>query len=864
MGIAAFLGILFLLASSSVAEETNAGTGKPLYHFSFDEKTPANTGSIGGEAVEDSELRNLQFALAKFVPNTPSGTGYALDMAADWKHPHWSSVLVLPESEQRLGLSKPGQAMTVSMWVKLHPEDSARDGRTLIAKGQWAKEGWWLGLNKANQLVFQYRPASHPKIVNQFYSQGSLPVDAWVHVAVIVRTEAPRPKGIEMYLDGERAALNRGAGGALVAPGDGPVVVGAMNTGNGGPMNAVVDDVRLYEGEIPISDLMAAVPGIAMEALSVNDYITHEGESLPVFRVQDWIDANLDSGRRKVTLPDGRFRIPATGIRLRGVKDLTLEGAGPERTVLVSGMWDGLAVGVERSQDVTFRNFAVDRDPVQFVQATLTSVRPDGTMEFEVHKGYPKLTDKVWDHIHGTVHFYDQKTRRLVERHHWFGPQKGRNVIRVDETHGRLKLSPVWAERVDEGDFVILKTGLGSAFVFRSCDSVRMEDVAILASGSIGVGARFLTGENYFRYTIKRGPTPAGASQPRLVGTGADGMQYFWSPGAVTFESCDLGFTGDDCINISLPQVLQVLEVQSPTRFLTTTRTDKWALQGMADMSEPGDTIRALRYGTFEPLGDLPLKSFTYEGHREGVQWLADERGHSSGRQQMGYVMVELQEAPSREIKVGDRLVPRKFLPEKFVIRNSHFHDTFARGLLIMASNGVIENNTIEYTGLRAIDLRHEIPGFGGAGWVSNVAVRNNTIRHVCFDDDITRWPGSDTIGAISLSNTPLYRREPLGSYPWATGHRNVQILNNTIEDSGVGGIFVNGLDGGEICGNVLKHTNHRGGKEVGNPMGLSAAYAITIMNSKDVKVSDNEVSDWGKAEGPVGDLGVYPIPPGQ
>jgi hypothetical protein len=115
------------------------------------------------------------------------------------------------------------------------------------------------------------------------------------------------------------------------------------------------------------------------------------------------------------------------------------------------------------------------------------------------------------------------------------------------------------------------------------------------------------------------------------------------------------------------------------------------------------------------------------------------------------------------------------------------------------------------------------------------------------------------------VCNTPIYKtREPLGSYPWATGHHNIRIIDNTIVDSGPAGILVNGLDGGEIAGNVLKHTNYRGGMEIGNPRGLSAAYAITIMNSKDVKVSDNEVSDWGKAEGPVGDLGVYPIPPGQ
>jgi parallel beta-helix repeat protein len=559
------------------------------------------------------------------------------------------------------------------------------------------------------------------------------------------------------------------------------------------------------------------------------------------------------NGRHKVTLPAGRFHLASDAVRLRNLHDFTIEGAGPERTILVTDMWASTAVVVSESQRITLRGFALDREPVPFVQATITNVSEKDPasviLEFAVHDGYPKLTPRVLSGLKGCGQFFGKNTRKLKQPDRWFAPQAGKNVHRVDDTHGRIVLPGDWKSRIVAGDYVVMTSGNGAAFVLLNSDSIRLEDVAILASGSLGVGARFLTGENFFRYTIKPGPTPTGATEPRLLSTNADGMQYFWSPGAVTFDHCDFSFTGDDGINLSIPQAPRVVEAETPTRLRASSRMEGSYAKQMVAIARAGHIVRPERIGTFEPLGDMPLQSVSYLGSHKD----ADGR-------ELSDFLVELKEPPPQKVAPGDVLVFRQMLPERFAIRNSSFRETRARGLLIMASNGVIENNLIERTALAGIYFLQELAGSGGADWVSNVLVRHNTIRDVCFND-------SDRITAVAalqvLNRPALFPSASSPFIPWLAAHHDIRIIDNTIEGSDAAGILINGLDGGEVRGNIVRDTNRARGKDTvdfsaGVPM--TVPYAITVMNSRDVRVTGNKVTGLGiHTKAAVRDVGTFP-----
>ena len=828
-----------------------------IYHFDFEKGNgkPAygNAGGADGAAVLDTEAAGFSCPEPRFSKDTPTGNGQAVDVRVRRNH---GPVLVLPDSAERLALASPDQAMTVALWLKLRAEDTERHGRTLLAKGPWAKQGWWIGVDSGRHLRVQYRPAKKPGAVWSRRARTRLPVARWVHVIIVLRTSAPSPRGIEFFIDGQPAPLNQGLRGVPVVSSQGPVVVGGMNRGNGGGINALLDDIRIYDHALTLPKLAAEIPGLKLQELRPEAYVRSTPDGRTELALQALVDAAAARGHRQLTLPRGRLYIPE-GVSLSGLRDFTLRGAGSRATTLVRE--DGVVVTVNECANVTLSNFAVDVEPLPFIQGTVTAVREDETgrqvLDFRVHDGYPRLTEEAMSELHGCAYFFDKDTRRLKEGRGWFGPRPGENVIRIDDARGRLRIGGP----VDIGDYIVMKINGAVPFILRSSDSVRMEEIKVLASGSLAVAARFLTGDNHFRYSIERGPLPANATEPRLVSTNADGIQVFWCPGSVTFEGCDFGFTGDDCINISIPQVLQVAEVRGPARVLTTARMEPGHARRLADMSAHGDVIRLERYGTFAPLDDVPLTSLEYRGNRQATAWLAGAQGRSQGGRSMAHFLVELDRPFSEPVKVGDRLVPRKFLPEHFAIRNSRFHDTRARGLLIMGSNGVIENNIIETTYLSGIQLCHELPGFGGADWISKVDVRGNVLRNVCISGvpSVLGW------AAIALCNTPISpRKERPGAFPWAVGHRDVNIVDNVVDRCYGAGILINGLNGGILRNNTIRRSHIRAEHPRLKPQGVTAPCAVTVMNSRDVELKDNRAKELGRhAEAAACDLGVYPPP---
>jgi hypothetical protein len=203
-------------------------------------------------------------------------------------------------------------------------------------------------------------------------------------------------------------------------------------------------------------------------------------------------------------------------------------------------------------------------------------------------------------------------------------------------------------------------------------------------------------------------------------------------------------------------------------------------------------------------------------------------------------------------LQVGDYLVFRRFFPKSYTIRNSRFHHTRARGLLLMAPDGMVENNVIDGIYLQGILMGNEFP-YRFADWVTDVVVRNNTVTNTMFCKFI--GPDSSALGAIQLGYCSHWRNM---KYPWGMGNRNVRIVNNTIDTTSIAGIFVNGLVDGVVQGNRISNSQLKYGADAGHHYKMSAPYAITLMNCQQVKVSNNLVSELGPyAKGDWGDLGI-------
>jgi hypothetical protein len=137
----------------------------------------------------------------------------------------------------------------------------------------------------------------------------------------------------------------------------------------------------------------------------------------------------------------------------------------------------------------------------------------------------------------------------------WVPDLYARKVEIVDERHGQFVMGyvPKYHELIEIGDRIVLTLRTGSAIRMDDCGNVRIEDVTFLAAPGCAYLGRYMRGDNHYRYTIKPGPTPPGATEPRLISTCADGLNIAFATKGPTIEGCRFSFMGDDSVNLHGP-----------------------------------------------------------------------------------------------------------------------------------------------------------------------------------------------------------------------------------------------------------------------------------------------------------------------
>lgn len=573
--------------------------------------------------------------------------------------------------------------------------------------------------------------------------------------------------------------------------------------------------------------------------------------------LQQLVDDAVASGEDIVTLPPGRLLMASAPVTLSGVQNLTIRGSGRESTVIVNGFSSG-TFAVSGSSNITFRDFTIDYDPLPFTQGTITDIVPVGEnteVNFETHPGYPPLTDAILAGAYLNS-FFDGQTRQIKKRTDFF---RNHLVSRIDGTHGKVTLGPVpWVAELNEGDLLVVKASFGGCMSVVRSNSVAVEDVTIHCAGAVGVFGSCVQGTNSLHgMSIVPGSPPAGASHPRLVSSNADGVQWKSSPGSFSVDDCEFSYTGDDCMNVT-DWGFPIVNLDDPSEPWTATHyPHDYVSDGVAEILAPGDLIQALAYGNNRLIDAVTMASVTHEGLQPVPALVAQRYPPFRTLTTAPTLRVKLSAPLDSAVSVGD-LVTIPALSPTWSVTNSYFHDTRGRGMLCTMSNGTIENNLFERTEWSAIWVLGPMHPVGG--WTSNLLIQENSINDVTYRYQISR-PESTVAGAINITQgNPPGDQTPY--LPFAAGFTNVDVKNNTIDGSDIAGIFVNGVSGTEIVGNTIRNSNLRGGEDVATSRSLTAAYAMTVMNSDNVTLAANTVTDLGPfALGTVKDLGTYPPP---
>jgi len=436
----------------------------------------------------------------------------------------------------------------------------------------------------------------------------------------------------------------------------------------------------------------------------------------PVFgAVQDDILQAVKDGKTEFRLPKGIVKIDRT-LELRGLRNFTLDGTG---TTLVCTDWHRFALAFNDCANVTLRGLTIDYDPLPFTQGTVTARADDGSwLEIAIHDGFPDLSD---DLLHGQVRAF------LPDALRWRPDAPdlySKKAVAIDARHARLELHRnAGVENVRVGDRIALNfTGAGG-IKFAQCENVTVEGVNVLAAPGIALICRYMKGENRFSFDIHPGPKPAGATQSRLMSSCADGFNYACARRGPVLENSHFSFMGDDSVN--LHGATFIVAAQPSDREIIAGW--QWTKESLPWLLQPGDTVRRLKAGNFAIAGEAALEAFEpIEKPDPAWKALITAKGWPKATDIRGIFRFKLREP--LHVEPGDAIDIPECNSPGFRIANNEFRDHRARGVRVMSSHGVIENNLFERLKMCAITLGPEYGYWREAGWLDDVIVRNNRI----------------------------------------------------------------------------------------------------------------------------------------
>lgn len=194
--------------------------------------------------------------------------------------------------------------------------------------------------------------------------------------------------------------------------------------------------------------------------------------------------------------------------------------------------------------------------------------------------------------------------------------------------------------------------------------------------------------------------------EKRYISATVDGVHVTRSNGYILFENCDLGYQGDDCINIHVWVEMGVEKLSSNTFKYKNT---KYSSDRVGEKLE-------FRNSDLSPTGFSATITEIFE--------------------QDGYSVVKLDKEIPDTILPDSVIFNRSYDSGNYEIRNSYFHETRARGILAQADNGIIENCTFYRIQGAAIQIETGASRLWSEGMgVENLTIRNNKIKECDIND---------------------------------------------------------------------------------------------------------------------------------
>ena len=349
----------------------------------------------------------------------------------------------------------------------------------------------------------------------------------------------------------------------------------------------------------------------------------------------------------------------------------------------------------------------------------------------------------------------------------------------------------------------------GGAFSLSGSKHITFENVTLYAVPGFGIHVHGHSSHfwfNGFKITLPD-------FEKRYITATADGIHICQSDGNFKFENCDLGYQGDDCINIH-DNVILVQERKSDREFVISTTSNF--------PCDKGDCIELRR---------ADLSPFGFFSTVEQVEICGKER------------IVTVKDPLPASLAYGCVAYNRAYNSAHYEIRNCAFHETRARGILAQASDGMIENCKFYNIQGAAIQIESGASPLWSEGTgVDNLVIRNNEM----INCDINDWDkgvlymSTFLPAGIPIKNTKFANETTTvgdsgadfrTAYPMFT---NITIENNLFKEYPRRAMILTSFDGVTLKNNTFKNEVPR---EFNNPERGSvwAAYGKNLKDKNNI-----------------------------
>lgn len=621
-------------------------------------------------------------------------------------------------------------------------------------------------------------------------------------------------------------------------------------------------DMRQYEVILDFTEEIALVDGVreplstsAQEAVAL--MLTADNavfDNLQISRTGEYTEeekraqlaagywlyrAIRQSGSGTLTIPKGGYRFDNSysgsegKFYIQNKTDFTLDGNGSE--ILISD-FDMHAIYLNRCTNVKLANLKVDYDPLPFSQGVITALYPEQrSFDLQIDEGYA-IPDGSWGGMR-SVYYTADGTEQI--------PVTANDSATVKEVIGdrtlrlRLASGDIFAgDGVQIGDrFVCRRFDANAKSSINLSNSSRctLENVTVYTSPKLAITESYGYGAHtYKNVTVDRRP-----ATDRLVSSIADGFHLSNVQHGSTLDGCVVGHTLDDCLN-SYGVFLNVYKKISDTEFEIAMRNTDTPIRN-------GETLHFYN-PAWDSVGTAVIADcaqLSAEDEAEGLKTLLANLSQQTGidvTNAYSYVSlyrVQL-DTPCPAVEPPDYVLSSYAAGGTgLTIKNSYFHDSHVRGLLVKASNLTVKDNVFEKMSKSAIAILPE-HSFGEGGFPQNVEITGNVIKKAGYSratKDIRNY------ASIFISASDNAYIEGLSDN---TNLKNLRISNNVIEDSGYIPLYLANADGAELADNTISgafggKTQANDGVESGFAMPY---YAIKVEKSRNVSLHGNQFQD--------------------